>query len=334
MNEFVQREALAVSQLKVPLPPHRGEVRYQASLDRDGAYRDRVLVTFAASLIGSSGLGHLALGYGALPAALFCFTVFGFAYRALAPRTRRLESLGRDYESRTILGGIALFGVLGCFLSGTAGGDACLLTCLLAGIVFLVRRIAVLGLLAYLAGAIAMIAEIGMGSSSEGSLGILLPKFGVGAVLAAMAILSGLSDPFEDQPISVLSAMAGNLWIWIAVDKLLAAPWSFIVVLAMASGLWILHAALSRRVIFAPVFIAVMLVHLSGCLCTTRNLLDPVAPQVVIVLLEFCLLAMANYRHAQARLSSYPVSTYRSSPQCLVPTLDHAWDHPVKIDVG
>jgi len=188
--------------------------------------------------------------------------------------------------------------------------------------------------LSYLSGACCLIAStafpVGFARSYtpiETTTGVVL-----GIVMAAVSVITNRREPFGIEPIVVLSSMAGQSWFVLSIWAVSKSAWNPLIALAACLGLAILNSLLSSRSSFAPVVITVVFVHLSGCLASGEQLFRPVAPQVVVVILEFCLMGMASYRHAAALLAKYPLSTYRSSPQCLVPDLDHAWDHPVKID--
>jgi hypothetical protein len=88
-----------------------------------------------------------------------------------------------------------------------------------------------------------------------------------------------------------------------------------------------------RRRPFAAIVAAVAVIHL-GALPPAANLLGPDLPlHLIAATLEFLLLVFAGFRHVQASLWRFPSATYRVAPLCIVPRLDRAWDHPVKINV-
>ncbi|HEV8608324.1 MAG TPA: hypothetical protein VGQ99_23520 [Tepidisphaeraceae bacterium] len=103
--------------------------------------------------------------------------------------------------------------------------------------------------------------------------------------------------------------------------------------IAAAVVLVILDVLTSRRRSFAPIAAAVFVVHL-GALPPSANLLGRELPlHIVAATLEFLLLSIAGVRYAQASLWRFPSATYRVAPLCIVPRLNRAWDHPVKINV-
>lgn len=82
---------------------------------------------------------------------------------------------------------------------------------------------------------------------------------------------------------------------------------------------------------FVPTVIAVLLLHLAAAPAYHRALHTPLWLHLPTAAAEFLLLAVAGYRHALASLLRLPPATYRQEPLCIVPWLDQAWDHPVKI---
>ena len=134
------------------------------------------------------------------------------------------------------------------------------------------------------------------------------------------------------QPAIVFTSIAGFVWvIWLAFIEF-SSPWSGLIAVAGCAALAVMERSLSARVSFAPIVVALVFLHLSVFLGAVHLPSKSIIPQMIVLVLEFCLVGFAGYRHAIASLSRYPRSTYRSSPQCLVPALDHAWDHPIKID--
>jgi hypothetical protein len=100
-----------------------------------------------------------------------------------------------------------------------------------------------------------------------------------------------------------------------------------------AAALLIFDMLTIRRRSFAAIAAAVFVVHL-GALPPAANLLGRELPlQIVAATLEFLLLSFAGFRYAQASLWRFPSATYRVAPLCIVPRLNRAWDHPVKINV-
>ena len=103
--------------------------------------------------------------------------------------------------------------------------------------------------------------------------------------------------------------------------------------ISAATALLVVDVLTSRRRPFAAIVAAVFIVHL-GALPPSANLLGQELPlQIVAATLEFLLLTMAGFRYVQASLWRFPSATYRIAPLCIVPRLNRAWDHPVKINV-
>ena len=100
-----------------------------------------------------------------------------------------------------------------------------------------------------------------------------------------------------------------------------------------ATALLVVDLLTSRRRPFAAIAAAVFMVHLRA-LPPSANLLGLELPlQIVAATLEFLLLTIAGFRYVQASLWRFPSATYRIAPLCIVPRLNRAWDHPVKINV-
>jgi len=117
-----------------------------------------------------------------------------------------------------------------------------------------------------------------------------------------------------------------HVWRWPADAPIVGA-------IGAATALLVVDVLTSRRRPFAAIVAAVFMVHL-GALPPSANLLGQDLPlQLVAATLEFLLLTMAGFRYVQASLWRFPSATYRIAPLCIVPRLNRAWDHPVKINV-
>ena len=104
-------------------------------------------------------------------------------------------------------------------------------------------------------------------------------------------------------------------------------------VIAAALVIVTLDVLTARRRSFVVIVAAVAAVHL-GALPPSADLLKPQLPlQFLAATLEFLLLTLAGLRFVQASLWRLPGATYRLAPLCIVPRLNRAWDHPVKINV-
>ncbi len=146
---------------------------------------------------------------------------------------------------------------------------------------------------------------------------------------------------------SMTNAGAGRrTWIVVAVavSRLSGIGYAFLVwrwptdapmvgaMLAAAAVLTVDMLTIRRRS-FAVIAAAVFIVHL-GALPPSANLLGHQLPlHIFAATLEFLLLTVAGFRYVQASLWRLPSATYRIAPLCIVPRLNRAWDHPVKINV-
>ena len=235
---------------------------------------------------------------------------------------------------RLILGTMIGFGLMGSAMTGVDGLIAILIGVGILALILLSTLVSKARGVVYFLCWAALIAisaspSAATGSASPSSSGL---GFGLGIVLGGLAIATNWKESSNIQPTMVLSSMAAFAWMVLTIGNISHLAWNPLFVLIECVGVVILGRAVTSRSSFAPILILVVFIHLSGVLAHGGNLLDPVAPQIIVVILEFSLLGMASYRQAQAALSRFPLSTYRSSPQCLVAALDHAWDHPLKID--
>ena len=337
-RSIVQAELQAIAERKSLLPAHRVEIRYQNALRQDESYRDMIFASLAMAIVAGSGFGHLAQVSSFGPSALLIVGSVGLMIRA-CPFEGTSEGFLGYLGSKGL--GVLLFAV---------GLAVCLATCGLSGIVGLkASGIALCALLVSLGCSkvgflqrtwpiLLMIGTGLIGSRTHLSPIVAghwsIPGTILGLLIGFMAMLTCSGDSEDRVPTLSLSSAAWLLWA-IRISSWFdgAVLGSLLAVATLVGTVWLIRALGSRNS-FAPVLILVILFHLGGSIAGASRLLEPVAPQIVLVVLEFCLLGMASYRQALASLERYPRATYRSTPQCVVPTLDHAWDHPIKIDAA
>lgn len=337
MRAYQSKERKLVNELKPLLPTHAGEARYQAALDGDRKFREMVLAAFALALFGGTGFGQMAATAGPTRSALLCITAAGFALRSISFRTAvpRAGNLVDGPPLRLVAVTVIGYGILGSLLGGLYGlvSMAIVVVATIATAVVSARPgLRPLGYaLACLALVGASIWKLGLLSGSIPILGIVA-GFSIGSACVAISLIANSNQGVAYQPTMVMTSIAGFAWIFWTASAAMASPWNLVAAVFGCLVLAFVERQLSARASFAPIVIALVLLQFSGCAGAVRLPPKTVAPMLVALTLEFCLVGMAGYRHAIASLRRYPHATYRSSPQCLVPSLDHAWDHPIKID--
>lgn len=340
MSPFEERERRLLSEKRAPMPEHAGEARYQASLDRDRAYREMILMALAIATIVSTGFGKMPGYVGPLQGALLCLASGGFAIRATYlrfPRTSESRSWSYGPSASVAAVSLAVFAVLGSVLAGLIGLFTIALLVGAIGVGLLASEQPVFRVPLYLLGGIGLtggtIWSLGTssGTVSTTAMAIAAP---IGLAMGVFAVFGNLDEPFEIQPMLALTSLASFGWLVSAVPAVVAQPYDAIVVAGggLVGGLAMRWA--SARGSFAPVVLAAILIQLAGYVGVGSLVPRALAPQAVAMLIEFTLLGAAGYRQAVAALARFPLATYRSSPQCLVSAQDHAWDHPVRIDAG
>ena len=291
----------------------------------------------AIALFAGSGFGHLGSVTGPWMASLVCLTIAGFGIRMVVPRgfpDKTGTYFVKGSVNRLLISTIVGFGILCSLLSGWTSIGVLALVGGQALIVILANIDAKFNRLANLIGSLALIYSCTHLASLGGQILSGWSGFGllIGAMLSGVCILENASQPDQIRSSLTLSSLATCSVVILSVAENVPTP--FAAWVGVGSSLLVIafQRVISKRSSFAPIFIVVVGTHLLSTAMKANNLLEPIAPQIIVVLLEFTLLGMASYRHSYALLSRYPRATYRSSPQCLVPGLDHAWEHPIKID--
>ena len=339
-NGFQQMERKLIGEKKPMLPVHAGESRYQVALDSDRNFREMILAAFALALFAATGFGQAAITAGPIRTGLLCLAGAGFGLRIVA---LRFASPGTDTGLvdgphlrlvATVVGGA---GVVGSLLGGSEGIQAVMGVLLCTALLLAGTSLERLRPLLYTLVGIVLTAFITYSYGTAGggfnsSMAVLGFTLGVAGV--AVSSLSNWDQPTANQPTMMVTSFATYGWIILTSLTDLRAAWVGPVALVTCVLYGILERQITVRSAFAPIIILLVVLHLSGFVDAGANQARLIGPHLTALLLEFCLLGMAGYRHAIAALNRFPLATYRSSPQCLVPTTDHAWDHPVKIDAA
>ena len=317
-NGFQQMERKLIGEKKPMLPVHAGESRYQVALDSDRNFREMILAAFALALFAATGFGQAAITAGPIRTGLLCLAGAGFGLRIVALRFASPGTgtgLVDGPHSRLVATVVGGAGVVGSLLGGSEGIQAVMGVLLCTALLLAGTSLERLRPLLYTLVGIVLTAFITYSYGTAGggfnsSMAVLGFTLGVAGV--AVSSLSNWDQPTANQPTMMVT--------------------SFALVTCVLYG--ILERQITVRSAFAPIIILLVVLHLSGFVDAGANQARLIGPHLTALLLEFCLLGMAGYRHAIAALNRFPLATYRSSPQCLVPTTDHAWDHPVKIDAA
>lgn len=340
LNSFQQIERKMVSEKKVKLPVHAGESRYQLALDSDRNFREMILAAFAIALFAASGFGQAASTMGPIRTALLCMASAGFGLRIVALRfASQGVGTGLVDGPNTRLIGVVMggFGVLGSFLGGGYGLQAICGALAYTALTLIVTRKAGLRLVIYFSVGIGLTGLltwiIGFSGSGPDLLSASM-ALSICAFAMAVSFLSNWNQATAMQPAMVLTSFASYGWIVLTAFTVVHSVWAGPVALVAIMLFAVIERLISDRATFAPIIVLLVGLHLSAFFTNEVSPTRLIAPHLTALIFEFCLLGMAGYRHAIAALNRFPLATYRSSPQCLVPTLDHAWDHPVKIDAA
>jgi len=335
---FSQAEAQAVARRKPLLDAHRGEIRYHIALRSDQSYREMVLAAIILAFIAGTGFGHLAQFSSPVTTSLFITAVTGMILHACPLKGLDqgvwgwMNKLAPKMQALAI--GVALT-VASCSMSGLAGLKAGLLA--VSGIVGFAFAgsikpftkmipVTVLIIVMMICSRAHLAPFLGQGISATGlAVGFI-------AGIASWVAASGLRDEIASLQVWCGGAAIG--WLVRVASLSLPTPIALGMITLLIPCTVILLRSLAFRGNFAPLLCAVIFIHLGTACFGNEKILEPVAPQILLVVLEFCLLGMASYRQAVAALERFPRSTYRSDPQCLSASLDHAWEHPVKIDAA
>ena len=328
--DFAVRERKLVATQKPLLPVHSGEARYQAALDSDSRYRDLILSGFALALFATSGLGEASQSAGPVRASFLCLAAAGLALRATAARNANGAS-----NPRLVLLVIAGFAGIGCVLGGAQGMLAIGIAVAVAGIGMLcVAAEPIKTLLIGLGGAALIgntVWSLTNGDLASHPLGVVAGVL-LGVTFGARSLVAAGSLSADLRPTLILTSFAAYAWIVPSMQTLLPWNWAVPAALGACALFAVAERAVTVRSSFAPVIAAMMIIQLAGFVDSAPNQPKLIPIHLAIMLVQFGLLGMAGYRYTFAALSRLPIATYRSTPQCLVPSSDHAWDHPLRID--
>ena len=317
-----------------PLPRPEGDRRVQAALDADRAFGRYLSACFVIAATAGSGFGRLA---GAQPWAwttLWCLTAAGLAARCIGPRAAWRRGVADVHAYRVGAARLAALALgIEVLASIRGGAEALMVGGPVLAVAAVILAAAYIGRAANTVVPLLLIAAGGaipwFVDSSVAPIWLASVGLGAGALVAAVS--SRGAD-------GVINAA-------MAVTRFTGITYAFLVwrwpVEAPACGAIVAGAAIItldvlavRRRSFVAIAAAVAAVHL-GALPPTAELLGRGLPlQIVATILEFILLCFAGFRYVQAALWGLPGATYRLAPLCIVPRLNRAWDHPVKINVA
>ncbi len=326
MLDREEKEVAMARQPKAPLPEHKGERRCQEALDQDRKYQQMVIGAFVAAFFAASGFGRLASSVGPIAGIMLCLAGTGWTVRTIEFRFQRVTNLPVPIFM------LLTFAVLGSVSSGIQGLLMIGLASVVSGLLYMSSvshafKVASMTLSTILFVAWFAVLPVSTNGNSEAVSAII-----VALIVIVIAFASNWFGKTESQAALFLSTIGVGGWIFFLTrDSLVGISASFVTIVALTIAI-VLERLMSNRLTFAPIVIAVIAVHLSTSLLTHPIQLEPIPIQITLVFLEFGLLAMAGHRFAAASLARFPISTYRATPQCVVPCQDHIWEHSVKID--
>lgn len=331
------------------LPAPAGGARFAAKLAGDRAYRLCLLGAFALALLAGGSGGEMALpvpGFAVALWAVVATALISFSLQPLPPRDRMEQSppdAAPQAQARRQRLFIRLLLPAAALMVFRSGRDAWPPLAMVLAI-FLVllwlrarpRRFAFANFLAAL------------------------------ATPAAAALWNPLPGPWERATWLALALAASILFLFFAFKlkmrfasvfftaRVALIAWGFAtlgaahasassssaVPVLLATAFFLLDGLSLVAPFFAATVAAALALQLGGLAWTglSYSALDspgsqlPLLLQPAAALLGAALLAAAGLRHTRASLLQLPRSTYRIAPLCVVPRLDRAQDHPVKID--
>jgi len=130
-----------------------------------------------------------------------------------------------------------------------------------------------------------------------------------------------------------LTALSVAMWVYVVVPPGLPLTPRASAAAGTALAIAALQAVAAKRASFVPAVVVVAAIHFTSAVspALAGRLAQHVWLQLAAVAVEFLLLVGAGYRYALAAVLRLPTATYRVAPLSVVPRIDRAWDHPVKI---
>lgn len=174
-------------------------------------------------------------------------------------------------------------------------------------------------------------------SLRSGAMGLYAFGAALGAagvfLLAALAIGAGpMAWPFN--PALALMRLALLAWAFLAWGGGLRDSHSIASFLVVCAAALTLDFFAVRRSYFVATVAVVVLAHVANLTPAFELPRAQLWLQLPAAAAEYVLLVLAGLRHVLAQPCRLPSATYRVAPLCVVPRLDRAWDHPVKISVS
>jgi hypothetical protein len=320
----------------LPLPEHAGFVRFAKTMNDDKLYRACVAGAFGLALLAGGGFGHTALVVGWLQGGLWCLTAAGVAVRALMPEATVSDANVTIINRSLVLWGIliAVSAVLASLASGANALPVIGAAGLIAGSMGLASRTSIVGKpwvapVTLILGIVAVISHF----ERIAILGLIA----AGVLSVAIVVLVLRVSPLADGKVNtflMLTRCAALAWAWAVFDAGGPNDFRLITFMIVMISLAGLDIAASRSHSFAVTVAAVIFVHLAAMAQDMRSSYSPLWAQFAVACVQAVLLVVAAFRHATVSWWLLPRATYRVAPLCVVPRLDRAQDHPVKINVG
>jgi hypothetical protein len=320
----------------LPLPEHAGLVRFAKALNDDKLYRACVAAAFGLAVLAGGGFGQNALAVGWLQAGLWCLTAAGVAVRALMPEATvsaaNLTIINRSLVLWSLL--IAISAVLTSLGSGANALPVMGAAGLIAATVGLASRTSIAGKL-WVSPASLILGIVAVVSHFERAAFLGLIAAGVLSIAIVVLVLRiRPTANNEANTFLVLTRCAAFAWAWAVLDSGGQNDLRLVTFTIVMISLAALDTAGSNLQSFATIIGAVIFVHLAAMAQYIPSAHSSLWAQLAAAFVEAVLLVIAGFRHALAALRLQPSATYRVAPLCVVPRLDRAQDHPVKINVG
>jgi hypothetical protein len=168
--------------------------------------------------------------------------------------------------------------------------------------------------------------------SGAAGLHAVAAALGAAGVFLLASFAVGAGWPLN--PALALMRLALLAWALFAWGEGLRDPGNLAPFLAVCAAALALDVFAVRRSYFAATVAVVVLAHVANLTPAREVPRSQLWLQFPAVAAEYALLVLAGLRHVLAQPWRLPNATYRIAPLCVVPRLDRAWDHPVKISVS
>jgi hypothetical protein len=343
-------EQKAQQTVPAALPTPAGLARFATSLREDAIYRRCVLGAFALALLAGGNAGAMARDLPGFIAVLWAVIAASMAIAAIEPQLfGNAVSARREARQRFDQTFAFLLVPATLLLVFRSGADAWLplgISVAIAAVTYLLRgNIQLHGVVnGFLCVAAAPAATLWNPVDSQlERMGWFFLALALGAVFVWLARRYGFGAEGEEllelSSAVFLGRAATLAWVFAAAGVFHADGTTTNLPILLGIVLLVLDLIQDNEIHFARVLAGVLILQI-GTLAWTPSPAGAVSSDSIFLFLlqpfaslgAAALLAWAGLRYYQASLLRQPRSTYRIAPLCVVPRLDRAQDHPVKID--